>query len=70
MGHGGVKHVCEVSGVSPHTVIKGKNEIKDGLQKSNRQRATGGGRKKTENMQLEAWNWIKHVLDNSGTVRK
>jgi len=65
LGHGGVKYVCEISGVSAHTVIKGKKEVEKGLEKTNRQRAKGGGRKKTEYSRPEIWEWIKYVVDNS-----
>lgn len=64
-GHGGVKRVCEISGVSPHTVIKGKKEIAIGVEKTKQQRAKGGGRKKKESTCPEIWNWIKDIVDNS-----
>ena len=65
LGRGDVKYVCEISGVSAHTVIKGKREISNGVGKSKRQRAKGGGRKKTEHAYPEVWGWIKDIIDNS-----
>jgi hypothetical protein len=48
-GRGGVKKVCETSGCSPHTAIKGKKELEDGVDgKDPRVRKDGGGRKKLE----------------------
>jgi len=65
IGHGGVKQVCDMSGASAHTVIEGKKEIGRGVKKSNRQRAIGGGRKKTEEYCFEVWKWIKSIVDDS-----
>ena len=31
-GRGGLKKVCEISGCSAHTVIKGKKELSDGVE--------------------------------------
>ena len=64
-GHGGVKRVCEISGASAHTVIKGKKEIESGLERSKRQRVSGGGRKKSEHKHPKIWDWIKRVVDES-----
>ena len=55
LGHGGVKRVCEIGGASPHTVIKGKKEIKQRLEKTTWQRAKGECRKKTESIQPKTW---------------
>jgi transposase len=65
IGRGGVKYVCEVSGVSPHTVIKGKQEIIDGVKKNARQRAPGGGRKKTIEKIPQVWEWIKESVNSA-----
>jgi hypothetical protein len=65
MGRGGVKYVCEVSGISPHTVIKGKHEISAGVEKTTRQRVSGGGRKKTIEKIPQAWEWIKESVDSA-----
>jgi hypothetical protein len=65
IGQGGVKYVCEVSGVSPHTVIKGKREISAGVEKTDGQRVPGGGRKKTIEKIPQSWEWIKESVDSA-----
>ncbi len=46
-GWGGITEVCNLTGMSHHTVIKGIREIKRGrLEKAKRIRKRGGGRKK------------------------
>jgi transposase len=48
LGHGGVKIIHEISGVSQTTIIRGKKELDAGeAEDDNRVRAKGGGRKKT-----------------------
>lgn len=47
IGHGGVKIIHEITGVSPTTIIKGKKELQSKETVSNiRIRKSGGGRKK------------------------
>jgi transposase len=47
IGHGGVKLIHEITGVSQTTIIRGKKEIRSGLTaNTNRIRDNGGGRKK------------------------
>jgi len=47
IGHGGVKLIHEITGVSPTTIIKGKKEIQSGqIESDTRIRKIGGGRKK------------------------
>ena len=47
IGHGGVKLIHEITGVSPTTIIKGKKELQsEQIVNDNRIRKIGGGRKK------------------------
>ena len=46
IGWGGVSRVCELTGMSHHTVRKGITEIKEKKGPSARLRKEGGGRKK------------------------
>ena len=46
LGWGGVTKVCEISGCSKDTVIRGKAELQASLPTDNRIRQKGGGRKK------------------------
>ena len=47
LGHGGVKLIHEISGVSQTTIIRGKKEVEEGAAVSDqRVRKPGGGRKK------------------------
>jgi transposase len=50
LGHGGIKKVQEVTGISRPTIIKGIRELRDptGLSPSERMRQPGGGRKRVE----------------------
>jgi transposase len=57
LGHGGLKAVHEVTGVSQTTIIRGKKELREGAIGHTRIRKPGGGRKtimrKYENIQEE-----------------
>jgi hypothetical protein len=65
-GYGGVKKVCEISGCSPHTVIKGKKELEDGVDgKDLRVRKNGGGRKKREVEYPRLPQWIEELVSDS-----
>lgn len=62
-GYGGVKKVCEVSGCSAHTVIKGKKELSNGVDENDvRVRKSGGGRKKLEEEYPELPKWIEEIV--------
>jgi len=63
LGHGGVKAVCEISGFSKTTIIKGKKELANGkyLPKE-RVRKSGGGRKKLEETYPELPEWIEAIV--------
>jgi len=62
-GYGGLKKVCEISGCSPHTVIKGKKELENGVDTNNyRIRKKGGGRKKIETEYPNIPLWIEEIV--------
>jgi transposase len=64
-GRGGVKKVCEISGCSPHTVIKGKKELeKSSEQNDGRIRKSGGGRKKLEDEYAGLQKWIEEIVSD------
>jgi transposase len=67
LGRGGLKRVCEISGASPHTVIKGQREIEAGRDEvaPSKQRLAGGGRKKTIEKTPELLEWVKSVVDEA-----
>jgi transposase len=61
IGHGGVKLIHEISGVSPTTIIKGKKELQSGhIVTDNRIRKIGGGRKKL----TEKYDGIQADIEN------
>jgi hypothetical protein len=62
-GRGGLKKVCEISGCSPHIVIKGKKELENGVDTNNyRIRKKGGGRKKIEIEYPNIPLWIEEIV--------
>jgi hypothetical protein len=64
-GRGGVKKVCEISGSSPHTVIKGKQEIERGLDEEDKSiRKSGGGRKRLETEYPQLPTWIEAIVSD------
>jgi transposase len=64
-GHGGVKKVCEISGSSPHTVIKGKKELgRDDVQNTQRVRKSGGGRKRLDEEHPNLPSWIEEIVSD------
>jgi len=66
LGYGGIKKVCEISGYSKTTVIKGKKEIASGEYKQEtRVRKKGGGRKKTEEKYRNIEEKVRKVIDGS-----
>ena len=63
LGHGGIKKVCEISGSSKTTVIKGKKELTCEESKNSEQiRKSGGGRKKLEEEYPELPKWIEDIV--------
>jgi len=65
LGHGGLKAVHELTGMSKTTIIRGKKELQEGNIEQNRIRKSGGGRKtitqKYGNIQEE----IERIISNS-----
>jgi transposase len=65
-GHGGVKLINEISGVSRTTIIAGKKEIvADRVLKSDRVRRSGGGRKFAEEKYPEIQEKILEIVDGA-----
>lgn len=63
MGWGGVKRVCDISGFSAHTVIKGKKEIESGeIQNAKKIRKNGGGRKALTTIYPDLTKWIEEIV--------
>ena len=60
IGWGGLAHVCKITGMSHHTVIKGMNEVKNKKRETTtRIRKAGAGRKKLK----EEYPEIKREID-------
>jgi hypothetical protein len=63
LGHGGLKAVHELTGVSQTTIIRGKKELREGTIEHTRIRTPGGGRKtvvqKYDNIQEE----LEKIID-------
>ena len=67
IGHGGIKAMCEMTGLSKPTVIKGMKELRlrSKLDKSGRIRRSGGGRKKIEKKNPEVLKILKKIMDET-----
>ena len=66
LGRGGLSRVCELTGMSHHTVIKGIQEIKDEKRKPlTRLRKEGGGRKKITEKNPDIKNEIQSILEEN-----
>jgi len=65
IGHGGVKKVCEISGCSKHTIIRGKRELETACSEDKRIRISGGGRKKAEEHYPDLPAWIEEIVADS-----
>jgi len=67
LGHGGIKKMCELSGLSKPTVIKGIKELKSKkkLCEGGRIRQPGGGRKKIEEKAPEILKILKEIMDET-----
>jgi len=50
-GRGGIKLICEATGISTATIYKGMRELRDGKSQTGRIRKNGGGRKSYESTQ-------------------
>ena len=65
IGHGGVKLIHEISGVSPTTIIRGKKELHSGeTANNNRIRKIGGGRKKITQKYEDIITEIEKIIDD------
>ena len=63
IGHGGIKEVCEISGFSKTTVIRGKNELLECERiPKNRVRKSGGGRKLLTVIYPLLPKWIEEIV--------
>jgi len=66
LGWGGMKKVCEISGCSKDTVIRGKRELESpNPPNGERVRKTGGGRKKAEETHPDLLCWIERIVADS-----
>ena len=65
LGRGGIKRVCEISGFSKTTVIKGKKELSNGdCIPKEKIRKPGGGRKKLEETYPNLPKWIEDIVSD------
>ncbi|GAG35825.1 unnamed protein product, partial [marine sediment metagenome] len=64
LGHGGIKKMCELSGLSKPTVIKGIKELKskEKLCEDGRIRRPGGGRKRLDDENPEILTILKDIM--------
>ncbi|MCL5097749.1 MAG: ISAzo13 family transposase [Candidatus Omnitrophica bacterium] len=68
LGHGGIKHMCEVSGLSKPTVLKGVKELrsKQALRTAEgRIRQVGGGRKTLEERDPQLTQLLRQIMDET-----
>jgi transposase len=65
LGWGGVKKVCEISGCSKDTVIRGKRELETSDPSDKRVRKSGGGRKRAEETHPDLLCWIEQTVADS-----
>lgn len=66
IGRGGVIHICKLTGMSHHTVIKGMREVRNiKRQPSERIRKKGGGRKKIIDKNPSVKKEIENILEEN-----
>ena len=67
LGHGGVKKVHELTGLSRPTILKGMRELRDpkGLKASGRMRRPGGGRKRMEVLDPSLVRDLERIMDEN-----
>ena len=68
LGHGGVKHMCEVSGLSKPTVIKGVKELRSPQAlrpEGGRIRQVGGGRKTIEERDPQIAQLLGRIMEET-----
>jgi hypothetical protein len=64
LGHGGLKAVHELTGVSKTTIIKAKKELVEDTYGHNRIRKTGAGRKQITQKYPNIYDAIEKIIDN------
>jgi hypothetical protein len=67
LGHGGLKRMCELSGLSKPTVNKGIRELKakQTLREEGRVRQVGGGRKPLQQQDPEAFKLLQQLMEEN-----
>jgi hypothetical protein len=68
LGHGGVKRMCELSGLSKPTVIKGVKELRGQPSlrpEGGRVRQAGGGRKPLEEQDPQLTQMLRRIMDET-----
>ena len=67
LGHGGVKRLCELSGLSKPTVLRGIRELKakHALREPGRVRHAGGGRKPLQQQDPEAFQSLQQIMEET-----
>src|SRR5947209_14580177 len=68
LGHGGVKRMCELSGLSKPTVIKGVRELRGQptlRPEGGRIRQVGGGRKPLEEQDPQLSQMLRRIMDET-----
>jgi hypothetical protein len=67
LGHGGVKRMCELSGLSKPTVLRGIRELKAKqiLREPGRVRQAGGGRKPLQQQDPEAFRFLQQIMEEN-----
>lgn len=66
IGRGGLLHVCKLTGMSHHTVIKGMKEVKDTKKpQTTRLRKEGGGRRKIIDKNPNIKKEIENILEEN-----
>lgn len=65
-GHGGIKKICDMTGMTKPTVIRGMKELKSGsyseLGQQERIRRSGGGRKRIEDKEPKVLRLIEEIM--------
>ena len=64
-GRGGIKLICEATGISTATIYKGIRELRDGKSHTGRIRKNGGGRKSHELTQPGILEALDKLVDST-----
>jgi len=66
LGHGGIKKICDMTGMTKPTVIRGMKELKSEsyseLGEQERIRRSGGGRKRIEDKEPKVLRLIEEIM--------